>query len=88
MMELIGWIGGVSLAICAFPQVLQTVKQKHANGFSHGLFWLWLFGEIFTLIYVWFDKYSLPLIVNYVFNLILLSIIGYYKYIYGKTDKI
>jgi uncharacterized protein with PQ loop repeat len=86
-MEFIGWLGSFCFAICALPQVIDTVKKKHADGFSHGLFWLWLFGEIFTIIYVWFEKYSVPLIVNYIFNLVLLSIIGYYKYFYGKTRK-
>jgi uncharacterized protein with PQ loop repeat len=87
MIEFVGWLGSLCFAVCALPQVIQTVKEKNADGISHGLFWLWFFGEIFTIIYVWFDKYSLPLIVNYVFNLILLSIIGYYKYLYGKVRK-
>ncbi len=85
-MELFGWIGSICFALCALPQVFKTIKDGHADGFSSGSLWLWLFGEVFTIIYVWFDKYSLPLIINYIFNLILLSIIGYYKYIYGKTN--
>ena len=80
-MEVIGWLGSACFALCALPQVVQTVKQKHADGFTHGLFWLWVFGELFTIAYVWLDKYSLPLLVNYSFNIAMLCIIGYYKYI-------
>jgi uncharacterized protein with PQ loop repeat len=27
-MELIGWLGSLCFAVCALPQVIQTVKEK------------------------------------------------------------
>jgi len=80
MMELVGWIGSACFAVCALPQVIKTVREKNADGMSHGLLWLWFLGEAFTIVYVWSAHFSWPLIVNYSFNLVLLSIIGYYKY--------
>lgn len=79
MIELIGWAGGILFAICAIPQAWECYRQKHANGLSWLFLMTWLFGEVFTLIYVFVDKFSWSLIVNYVANLIALLIIIYYK---------
>jgi uncharacterized protein with PQ loop repeat len=87
MMELIGWIGGVSLAICAFPQAIKVWREKNADGTSHGMLWLWMVGEVFTLIYVLFDKFSYPLLLNYSLSIIFVAVIFYYKYLYGKVRK-
>lgn len=76
----LGWIGGIMFALCALPQVIQCFKQKHAEGVSLIFLLLWLFGEIFTLIYVLFNHgLDLPLIVNYILNIIFIVIIIYYK---------
>jgi uncharacterized protein with PQ loop repeat len=77
-MEFIGWLGAICFAFCALPQAIHAIRFKTANGVTWGLLVLWTLGEIFTLIYV-LPKGYLPLIVNYVANLILLSIIIYYK---------
>ena len=86
-MEIIGWIGGICLSLCAFPQAIKVHKEKHADGTSHLMLLLWMIGEIFTLIYVLFAKFSLPLILNYSLNIVFVSVIVYYKYFYGKTRK-
>lgn len=86
-MELIGWLGSLCFAFCALPQAIQVHKEKNADGTSHGMLWLWIFGEIFTLIYVYSTSFSLPLVVNYCINLLILVVIVYYKYFYGKIRK-
>jgi uncharacterized protein with PQ loop repeat len=86
-MEFIGWIGGFCLAVCALPQAIKVFKEKNADGTSHAMLWLWMFGEVFTLTYVVFEKFSYPLLINYSLNIIFVSVIFYYKYLYGKTRK-
>lgn len=77
-MEIIGWIGSVFLALCALPQAFHSYKTKSAEGVTWGLLALWFLGEIFTLIYV-IPKAHIPLLFNYICNIVLLSIIIYYK---------
>lgn len=78
MFELCGWIGCFLLAICALPQTLKSIKDRHSHGMSWGSILLWLFGEAFGLVYV-ASLASLPLIFNYGLNVILLTIILWYK---------
>jgi len=85
-MEIIGWIGSLLLAVCALPQAILSYRQKHSEGISHGMLFLWGLGELFVLAYVvW--KMDLPLIVNYGANLIMILIIGYYKYFPTQNDS-
>ena len=78
--ELIGWIGGIFFAICAIPQAIQSYKDKHSNGLSWSFLILWTIGEILTLIYTLSKPVDLwPLIFNYTFNLLAISVIIWYK---------
>ena len=80
VIEAIGWIGGICFSLCGLPQVLQCYRQKHAHGINMHFILLWLVGELLTLIYVIGSKiYSAPLIVNYVFNIMLICVILYYR---------
>lgn len=81
-MEIFGWIGGILLSVCGIPQAYKVFREKHANGMSHLNLWLWLFGELFVLIYVIFGNYSLPLLINYSLNFIVVNVIIYYKYLH------
>lgn len=78
LFEILGWLGSICLAICGIPQALQSIKDKHSHGISWGFILLWTFGEIFALAYV-YDKLDLPLLLNYATNILILSIILYYK---------
>lgn len=86
-MEIIGWLGGICLSLCALPQAIKVYREKNADGTSHLMLWLWMIGEILTLIYVCLEKFSLPLILNYSLNIVFVAIIFYYKYLYGKIRK-
>jgi len=79
MLELIGWIGGLCLAICAVPQAIHAYKVKHCNGITSWCLMLWLVGEILTAVYV-FPKQDYPLLFNYSINIVCLVIICRYKY--------
>lgn len=78
-LEILGWLGSTALAICGLPQAYQSWKEKKTVGISSSFLYLWLLGEILTLIYV-IPKWHWPLLFNYVGNLIFISIILYYKY--------
>lgn len=85
-LEAIGWIGGFFFAICAVPQAWQSYRQGHSVGLSWMFLWFWLLGEVLTTIYV-LPKEHWPLIFNYVFNIILLLIIMWYK-VYPRRDDV
>lgn len=78
MIDIIGWIGSIIFAICGFPQAIKSYKDGHSNGIGWGLIILWELGELLTLIYV-LTKKEYPLIINYIFNLISVSIIFWFK---------
>jgi len=80
MIEVLGWLGSTCLALCALPQVIQCVKQKHAKGVSFWFLLLWLLGEIFTMIYVFAQHgLDLPLTCNYLINILFIIIIIHYE---------
>lgn len=84
-MEIIGWIGGLLFAFCAVPQAIKTYKTKLAGDISWWFLGMWVFGEIFTLIYViddntFYGNWQYPLLANYFFNIILVSFIIFVKW--------
>lgn len=83
--EIIGLIGAFAFAISALPQAWKSYDEGHSRGVSAGLLWLWLIGEVFTLIYT-LPLWKIPLLLNYGGNLVLLLIIMYYKY-YEREEE-
>ena len=76
-MELIGYLGGILLALCALPEVYESYKRGYSK--MNLLFLgLWSSGELLTLIYV-YPTAKIPLIFNYSFNLLCLLVIIYYR---------
>ena len=78
MIETIGWIGAVAFAICGAPQAYKSWKEGHAHGLAWSFLVLWYIGELFGLVYV-IALLSYPLIFNYAFNVILVTVILRYK---------
>jgi len=77
-MEIIGWIGSILFAICGLPQAIECHKAGHSRGLSWIFLLCWFFGEIFTIIYI-FPKMDMPLLFNYVLNMVFLLVMLYYK---------
>jgi uncharacterized protein with PQ loop repeat len=89
MFELIGWIGGIFLSICAIPQAIKVYKEKTAKGLSFGMIYLWLWGEMLTVAYILHGNletgvFQWPLLFNYFVNIILVSYLIWAKHRYKE----
>ena len=76
-MELVGYLGGFLLAICAIPEAYRSWVNKRSD-IGYGMLLTWFFGEILTLIYV-LPKGDMPLILNYSLNILFICVIIKYK---------
>lgn len=82
MIEAIGWIGGILFALCAIPQAYECHKVKGST-LNKPFLLMWFFGEILTIAYVLLietDKTKLPLLLNYVVNILCLLVIMRYTW--------
>jgi uncharacterized protein with PQ loop repeat len=77
-MEIVGWLGSVMLSICGLPQAIECYKKKNSDGISWMFILLWLFGEIFALIYAVHIKET-PIVFNCALNSVIVFVIFYYK---------
>jgi uncharacterized protein with PQ loop repeat len=81
MIEVIGYLGALLLAVCALPQMFMSIRQGHARGISHLFLLSWYIGELLMLAFcVETIGMSGPLFWNYLANIVMLSIIVRYKY--------
>jgi len=76
-MNYTGLIGSLLLTFCGVPELFRTIKDGRCH-LGLGFLLMWLFGEIFCLFYG-FDLKEVPLMINYTFNLLVVSIMCYYK---------
>ena len=92
LFETIGWIGGVCLIMCGIPQLIKTYRTKSASDLSWMFLWLWFLGEVFSLVYVFENnirghEWQLPLIANYLFNILVLVFLIFGKMKFDKNDN-
>jgi uncharacterized protein with PQ loop repeat len=78
MLNYIGWLGGIFLALCGLPQAIMSYRQGHSKGISLWFLVLWTLGEVFTLIYI-IPTLDGPLLFNYISNLLFLVVIWKFK---------
>lgn len=83
MIETLGWIGAILLAVQGIPQAFACIKQGHSNGLNSAFLWAWFGGELF-LIPLILTTGSMALMLNYLVNLVVVGIILRYKY-FPKT---
>jgi len=83
VLDAIGYVGGILLGLCAVPEVYRSYKTGQCH-VGHGFLWMWFLGEICLFAYV-LPKADIPLIGNYLFNIVLISIMMFYKY-RGKRE--
>lgn len=77
-MELIGYIGSIFLTINAVPELIRTINDQRCH-IGWPMLVLWFVGEVFMTIYAFALK-NPPLILNYVFNFIIVVIMLGYKF--------
>jgi len=92
MHHILGWLGAILFAICAFPQVVKTYKTKRADDLSWLFLLFWGLGEIFTFIYIVIDDYiehiqHWPLYLNYFFNILMVAYLVYAKKVYHQAPS-
>ena len=91
LLKLVGWLGSFGLAICGLPQAIAAYRTKDSSGITWWMLILWWFGELLTTLYVWvkygMTSYSMPLILNYALNIVIVAVIAYYKFYPGGRRK-
>jgi len=75
---LIGWIGGLLMAFCAAPEVYKTLKEGKCT-VGWGLLGMWGIGEICLLTFEFAHTPTLQRTMNYLLNIVFISILVYYK---------
>ena len=85
MLEIIGWIGSISFAVCGIPQAWKSYKQGHSRGMDSSFLLLWFLGEACMIVYtVQFN--SVQLLFNYILNFTCLLFIIKFK-VYERNIK-
>lgn len=78
-MAVVGLLGSLLLALCGLPLVLTAIRTKKSND-NLSFLLLWFFGEIFSVFYALTNVgFSWPLLLNYGFNIIFITIVLYYR---------
>lgn len=86
--ETIGYIGSIFLTINAVPELVRTVQDKRCH-IGWPMLLLWFVGEIFMTTYA-VMLWNMPLMMNYVFNFIVVVVmLGYkVKHFYRKKLRL
>lgn len=79
--DIVGFVGSTFLILSSVPQAIHTFKTKNVSGLSLGTLLFWFFGVILMGIYVLGTNHSMPLLLNYGFNTL---IVGVNLYLYFK----
>jgi uncharacterized protein with PQ loop repeat len=79
--EVLGWIGSIALAVCAYPQAVKCWRQGHGQGLSVFGLIVWTAGEIALVIATPLKCGWVPwLMANYIGNLLALAVILRYRF--------
>jgi hypothetical protein len=76
-MEILGYLGALFLGVCAFPEMIRTIKDGRCH-LGWPFLMMWYLGEVFLFIYI-IPLKDMPLLFNYAFNILILSVMVVYK---------
>lgn len=76
-MEIVGYLGGALLGLCAIPEAIRTLQDKKCH-ISWGFLLMWFSGEVCMFAYTT-KFWDWALMGNYLFNIVILSPMIYYK---------
>lgn len=81
LIQLIGYLGLIFLFMAALPQAIKALKQGHSNNMAVSYLVLLDIGFIILIFYVCLlSKTPIPILINYILNLIVYGIMTYYKF--------
>lgn len=89
MIDVLGYISAFLFAFCGVPQAYKSWRDGNSAGMSALFLWMWLAGEVGMLAYTILAielQPAIPLLLNYVLNLIVLLVIMKYFY-YPRQEK-
>jgi uncharacterized protein with PQ loop repeat len=86
MINIIGYMAMTCLIIAAIPQVIKSIKEGHSNGIAGGYIILLISGFSLMATYLLFTKPIIPVLINYMFNIMMMLTIGYYK-LFPRSPK-
>lgn len=87
MVQLMGYIGLACLMMASVPQAYKTIKQGHSQGMTTFYLIALIVGFIVLIAYVCLlPKTPIPILINYIINLISYSIMTYYKFFPRKSN--
>lgn len=91
-MELLGYLGAISFAICPIFQLIKAFKTKSVDDISWPFLITWGFGEIAMTIYIVDSNlktgaWQIPLLLNYGVNMLILSGIIFARVKFAKGTK-
>ena len=72
MIDLVGWLGSAMLAACGVPLLYTCIKERSiAKNISMAFLQLWLWGEVFVIVYAAMQSVELmPILFNCVSNIV------------------
>lgn len=79
MIQSLGIIGSLILAIGGLPQLLKILKDGHAEGLSLIMIWCWVFGLGLLTLYIALTSADIVLLINYGFSFLVAGVILKYK---------
>lgn len=69
----------ICLITAAIPQAIKAYREGHSNGIAGPFIVLLLIGFSLMSLYLWLTKPIWPVLINYLFNIVMMLIIGRYK---------
>lgn len=79
--QLIGYLGLIFLLAAALPQAAKAIKQGHSDNMAVSYLILLDIGFIILIFYVCLlPKTPIPILINYIINLIAYGAMTYYKF--------
>lgn len=80
--ELVGYTGALINTVSTVPQIIKTYKTKNVDSLSALFLLSWFFGCLFLFIYLLLTTVTIPLLINYICNVVfpLVLIIMFFKY--------
>lgn len=79
MINLLGTVGALAFGLCGFPQAIKSFKDGHSQGISTFMIALWMLGAVSMFVYVTVKYLDVMLMINYVVNMGVAGVMGWFK---------